>query len=217
MLAKINKKLYKKIALALSLCVLIVWSILGTGASLAWFSDSSPNITNIFNIAEFDLEIYYKSDDGSYKTVDSEQQVFDENAIYEPGYVQVVYLKVENKGTVPFNFTTAVNVTNYTLAKNVFGTSFNLQDYLRFGLLVADTEQQLDSLVNTRNQAEKVATERLGNYDYRTPTILNAGEENYLALIVRMPKEVTNEANFIGVTPPKVELGISVIATQIIQ
>ena len=32
---------YKKIALSLALCLLLIWGLLGTGASLAWFKDTS--------------------------------------------------------------------------------------------------------------------------------------------------------------------------------
>ena len=52
-----KKKPHKRIALALSLCALIIWGILGTGASLAWFTDTSPEINNIFHFAEFDVEV----------------------------------------------------------------------------------------------------------------------------------------------------------------
>ena len=40
-----NKKTYKKLALALSLFLLILWGVLGTGASLAWFVDVSDEDT----------------------------------------------------------------------------------------------------------------------------------------------------------------------------
>ena len=41
--------------------------------------------------------------------------------VVEPGYVQVVCLKVENKGTPPLEFYTAVNVNGCIEATNVFG------------------------------------------------------------------------------------------------
>ena len=207
------KKSYKKIALALSLCVLVVWALLGTGASLAWFSDVSNEIKNVFHVAEFDLEVSHRLEDGTYEVVDSQTKLFDDNALYEPGYVQVVVLKIENKGSVPFDFKTAVNVTDYTVATNLFGRQFNLQDYLRFGLVTADTEEELDDLIETRDLAKNVATMKLNKY----ATDLAELEEDgvvYMALIVRMPEEVDNEANYRGNTVPKVELGIIVSATQ---
>lgn len=195
------------------MCVLVVWALLGTGASLAWFSDVSNEIKNVFHVAEFDLEVSHRLEDGTYEVVDSQTKLFDDNALYEPGYVQVVVLKIENKGSVPFDFKTAVNVTDYTVATNLFGRQFNLQDYLRFGLVTADTEEELDDLIETRDLAKNVATMKLNNY----ATDLAELEEDgvvYMALIVRMPEEVDNEANYRGNTVPKVELGIIVSATQ---
>ena len=52
-----KKQMYKKITLALSLCLILMWTTLGTGSTLAWFTDSTPEIKNIFHFAEFDLEV----------------------------------------------------------------------------------------------------------------------------------------------------------------
>ena len=210
-----KKKTYKRIALALSLCALIIWEILGTGASLAWFTDTSPEINNIFHFAEFDLVVSHRLTDGKWEKVDSQTKVFDEKALYEPGYVQVVYLKVENKGTIPFRFSTAVNVNGCMEATNVFGQRFMLQDYLKFGLTTADTEDEMKSSIPNRDTAVRIATEPLHTY-YETGAFELAPDgTTYIALIVRMPEEVGNIANYRGDTIPKVELGITVKADQI--
>ena len=44
---------------------------------------------------------------------------------------------------------------------------------------------------------------------------LKAGQETYMALIVRMPEEIGNVANYRGNTIPRVELGVIVSASQI--
>jgi hypothetical protein len=54
----------------------------------------------------------------------------------------------------------------------------------------------------------------LHNYATETAT-LQAGGDIYIALVVRMPEEVGNAANYRGETQPKVELGITVKADQI--
>ena len=209
-----KKRIYKQIALALSLCALIVWCILGTGASLAWFTDTSPEINNIFHFAEFDVEVSHRLTDGKWEEVDSQTKIFDEEALYEPGYVQVVYLKVENKGTVPFEFYTAVNVNGCIEATNVFGQKFMLQDHLKFGITTADTEEAMKNSVPNREKAVEIADMPLKNYDTET-AVLKPGATKYIALIVRMPEEVGNVANYRGDTIPKVELGITVKADQI--
>ena len=209
-----KKTPYKRIALALSLCALIVWCILGTGASLAWFTDTSPEINNIFHFAEFDLVVSHRLTDGKWEEVDSQTKMFNEEALYEPGYVQVVYLKVENKGTLPFEFYTSVNVNGCIVATNVFGQEFMLQDYLKFGVTTADSEDAMKNSVPNREKAVEIADMPLHNYDSET-AVLNPGATKYIALIVRMPEEVGNVANYRGNTVPKVELGITVKADQI--
>ncbi len=212
------KNKYKKIALSVSLLLVIAWCVLGTGASLAWFTDTDEEVKNVFHFAEFDLEVSHRLPDGTWEKVQQDTKVFDDQALYEPGYTQVVYLKVENKGTVPFDFKTAVTVTNYTLATNIFGQSFQLQDYLQFGLTTAETEAELYEKVATRDMAREVANMPLNHY-YENPystesEALGAKEETYLALIVWMPENVTNVANYRGDVIPRVELGLIVSATQ---
>ena len=209
-----KKTLYKRIALALSLCALILWGILGAGTSLAWFSDTSPELNNIFHFAEFDLVVSHRLTDGKWEEVDSQTKIFDEKALYEPGYVQVVYLKVENKGTVPFEFLTSVNVNGCIEATNVFGQRFMLQDYLKFGITTADTEEAMKNSVPNREKAVEIADMPLKNYDTETAE-LTPKATKYITLIVRMPEEVSNIANYRGDTVPEVELGITVKADQI--
>ena len=209
-----KKTPYKRIALALSLCALLIWAILGTGASLAWFTDTSPEINNIFHFGKFDLVVSHQLTDGKWEEIDSKTKIFNEEALYEPGYVQVVYLKVENKGTVPFKFSTAVNVNGCIVATNVFGQDFMLQDYLKFGLTIADSEDAMKNSVPNREKAVEIANMPLHNYATEAAE-LAPGATKYIALIVRMPEEVGNVANYRGNTVPKVELGITVKADQI--
>lgn len=209
-----KKRSYKKIALALSVCALIVWGILGTGTSLAWFTDTSNDLKNIFHVGEFKLEVSHRLTDGAWEEVDSLTKVFDEEALYEPGYVQVVYLKVENKGHLPFDFNTAVNVNGYILATNVFGHQFNLKDYLLFGVVTTDTEAEMKDAVPDREAAKVIANKKLNNYSTESKR-LEAGETAYVTLVVRMPEEVDNIANYRDNVQPKVELGLIIRADQV--
>lgn len=209
---------YKKIVVGISLLLVMMWCVLGTGASLAWFVDVDEEVKNVFHFAEFDLEVSHRLENGTWEKIEQDTKIFDDEALYEPGYTQTVYLKIENKGTVPFDYKTAVTVSDYTLATNVYGQSFQLFDYLKFGLTTAKTEAELDTLVATRNLAREVANMPLNHYyedDFTTvQSELGAGETIYMALVVRMPEEVDNAANYRGNDIPRVELGVIVTATQ---
>ena len=214
MKSQAKKTPYKRIALSLSLFAFIIWSVLGTGASLAWFADTSPEINNIFHFADFKLEVLHRLTDGTWEKVDGETKIFDEEALYEPGYVQVVYLKAENKGDCDLAFYTAVNVNGCIEATNVFGQPFMLQDHLKFGVAVSDTENKMKNSVPDRDAAVELANMPLHNYDTDF-AVLAPGQTAYIALIVRMPEDVNNVANYRGDTVPKAELGITVKADQI--
>ena len=208
-----NKTSYKKIALALSFCALILWGALGTGASLAWFSDTSPDIQNVFHFADFDLEVSHRLPSGEYAEVDSQTAIFDDEALYEPGYTQVAYLKVKNTGDRAFVFDTAITVNNYTPGNNVFHQPFLLQNHLKFGIITANTEAELLEKVSTRAKAQAAATEKLGNYT-TDATQLEAEKETYMALIIYMPQETGNHANYRG-QAPTVSLGVIIEARQL--
>lgn len=208
-----SKRPYKKIALALSLCALIAWALLGTGTSLAWFADTSDDVNNIFHFADFEVELSHRLTDGSWEKVGSQTKLFDEKALYEPGYVQIVYLKVENKGSRAFQFKTAVNVVGYTLGTNVYNEEFNLKDHLKFGLVTAKTEKEMKNSIPNRESAKQLAREKLK--DYATDmAVLDGKDTAFIALIVRMPEQVGNVANYRGETAPEVKLGIIVTAEQ---
>ena len=212
---KFNKNRIKKVALSLSIFLLVAWMLMGTGTSIAWFTDTDEEIKNVFHFAEFDLEVSYKAEDGKWKSIEGSSELFDDEALYEPGFTQVVYLKVENLGDVPFLFDTAVSVTDYTPGVNMFGQRFYLQNYLLFGVISNDNEQALYDTLADRDLAKTIANTGLGNYASEESTLLEAGDATYMALIVYMPEHVDNIANYREGTVPKVELGVIVRATQL--
>ncbi len=206
---------YKKIAAFLSLCALIVWGVCGTGTSLAWFSDTTETLNNIFHFADFEVQVSQRTENGNWVAVNDQTPVFNNQALYEPGYVQVIYLRVQNTGERPFLFKTAVNVNGCTRATNAFGQSFALQDYLRFGVVTADSEQKMDDRVVDRDAANSIANTKLHTYSTEKKT-LHPGEFAFVSVVVRMPEEVNNVANYRGETVPKVDLGIIIKAEQVV-
>lgn len=203
---------YTKKSLFFSLLMLMIWGLLGTGTTLAWFTDLTPVDQNTFYTGDLDLVVSYKDESGKYVEIDPTQSIFNDEALYEPGYVQVVYLKVENKGDIPFDFTTAVTVNDYTTAINKYGQTFNLIPYLKQGLIINEDENELNDLISTREKALTYAQNELNNYNSDIKT-LEVNEDVYMALIVAMPTYVENDANHTG-TAPIVKLGLNVKASQ---
>ena len=99
----------------------------------------------------------------------------------------------------------------------MFGEEFNLKDYIRFGLIFADSEAELDNLTgipDNRKKAVEKANDLLNDYSSEQ-MLLGAGKTKYAALIIRMPEEVGNEANYRSDVVPEVTLGLVFTAEQI--
>lgn len=207
-----NNKSYTKKALTLSLLFLLTWSVLGAGTTVAWFTDTTSKKTNTFYIGDLDMKVTYIDENGNYKELSDDSNVFDDYALYEPGYVQVVYLKIENIGDIEFDYTAAVTVNDYTPGVNKYGQSFNLVPYLTYGVLIEDDIDVLKGLIDTREKALGYVTEPLSTYTSDVDT-LDVNEDAYMALIVSMPTSVGNEANHNG-NVPTVKLGLSFKASQ---
>lgn len=213
-----KKRKWTKVALALSACLFVLWWALGTGATIAWFSDTDT-VRNKFQIGLLDLDVSYKNDIVTeYTPLQGATKAFNDEALYEPGYTQVVYLKIENKGDVDFRYKLAVTVKSAEIGKNAWGGDIYLPDYLRYGVVFAESEAQLQELVQDRLDAKNQAQKEwgtLGTWSEVSPYTFEAGENaHYAALIIHMPKEVDDDANYRGLTSPKVQLGIHVFAQQ---
>ncbi len=213
-----HKKKWRKAALALSACLFVLWWALGTGATLAWFSDADT-VRNKFQIGLLNLDVSYKNDIVTqYTPLQGATKAFNDEALYEPGYTQVVYLQIENNGDVDFKYKVAVTVDKVVTGKNAWGEEIYLPNYLRYGIVFGETEAQMQALVKDRLTAKSHAPNEwgaLGTWSEISPYTFKAGDAaHYAALIVYMPEEVGNAANYRGFVEPRVELGITVFAQQ---
>lgn len=213
-----TRKKWIKGLLALSACLFVLWWVLGTGATLAWFSDTDT-VRNQFQVGLIDLKVSYKNDIVTdYEDLDGATEAFNKYALYEPGYTQVVYLRIENDGTVDFNYKLAVNVKKVTTGESVWGNEIYLPNYLRYGVVFGKTEDEVRQQVKDRLTSKGNATNvwgPLGTWSKEAPYSFTTQEEyQYAALIVYMPEEVDNSANYRGGDQPQVDLGITVFAQQ---
>ena len=211
-----HKKKWTKAALAFSACLFVLWWALGTGATLAWFSDHDE-VRNEFQIGLLNLDVSYKNDIVTeYTPLEGATKAFNDEALYEPGYTQVVYLKIENKGDVDFDYKMSVTVKGVTKAVSVLGNEIYLPNYLRYGAIFAETEKEVQDQVAERIQSwDHADSYMLDTWSKDSDYTFEAGEDpHYAALIVYMPTEITNVANYRGGDAPQVELGITVYAQQ---
>ena len=211
--SKSTKRALLTSALALLMCVAML-----IGATFAWFTDTASTGVNKIQAGNLDIELAYKNSTtgGEFKKADKSTPVFDNNALWEPGHVEYVVLRVSNAGSLALKYKLGINIASETGSTNVDGKAFNLSDYIRFAVL--DGDRTGDSV--DRDALVAAATDsKLIKEGYTAENHLMAtGTDNsqkVVTLVVWMPTTVGNEANYKkGAAAPSIDLGISVVATQ---
>lgn len=216
----VSKKNTKKALLMSALSLLLCCSML-IGTTFAWFTDEVTSGKNQIIAGNLDVELEYaKVVDGQitgWDTVAGKTAIFDPNALWEPGRVEVVYLKVSNLGTLELKYQLGVNVISETPSINVNDEAFKLSEHLVFK--VVEMPDALTTYTD-REVAQLTAGTEKGLKDYNGETKAldpkdGANDEDYVALIVYMPETVGNEANYkTGAAVPTINLGINLFATQ---
>ena len=125
----------KKALLASALSLLLCVSML-VGTTFAWFTDSVTSANNIIMAGNLDVELEYSTDMVNWTAVDANTNVFKEGALWEPGYTEVVYLRVSNVGSLAMKYKLGVNVASETEGKTRDNnTPFKLSDYIEYGII----------------------------------------------------------------------------------
>ena len=207
--SKSTKRALLTSALALLMCVAML-----VGATFAWFTDTASTGVNKIQAGTLKMEVTYKNTaGGSFEKVNKETPVFNNNALWEPGHVEYVVLKVRNAGSLALKYKLGINIASETGSTSVDGNAFNLSDYIRFAVLDGDQSSLgRDGLVAAAGNGAAL------NAGYTAENHLLAGTDNsekVVTLVVWMPTTVGNEANHMtGKTAPSINLGINVAATQ---
>ncbi len=216
---KHTKKALLSSALSMLLCVSML-----IGSTFAWFTDSVTSGRNQITAGNLDIELEYRPQTvspetgavtyGEFTPVTSTTSLFDEDVLWEPGYTQVVYLKVKNVGSLALKYQLAMSILGEERGINVYDERFALSDYLMYGVVFDVTEPFAD-----RASALAALDESMHLADYSVeealaPAVEGAESSDTLALIVYMPEAVGNDANYRGDAVPHIDLGITLVAKQ---
>ena len=217
-----NNKRATKRALLTSVMALVMCVVMLVGTTFAWFTDTASTGVNKIQAGNLDIELAYKNSttNGKFKEASKETPVFDNNALWEPGHVEYVVLKVSNAGNLALKYKLGINIASEIGSTNVLGNEFKLSDYIKFAVIDGESNNlsDRDKLVAEAEKSESVAALNAG---YTKENHLLAGttdNEKVVTLVVWMPKSVGNEANYKvaeGITAPSIDLGINVVATQL--
>ncbi len=197
--------------LAILMCVAML-----IGTTFAWFTDTASTGVNKIQAGNLDVKLMYSTDMQTWKEATDQTKLFEDKALWEPGYTQVVYLKIVNAGNLALKYEAGFS-KNYTSnrGKNVNGDWYRVDNYLKIG-----TAETTTKFANREDVWSAIAaTEKTLAKDVMLTDgwiTLKAGESSKpFAMAIYMPTSVGNEANASRLRPSSVSgLGIEVRATQ---
>lgn len=210
-----------KRALLTSVLALVLSLAMLAGTTFAWFTDTASTGVNRIVSGNLDVGLRYwgVGEDGkkTWLTAENSEDLFDKNALWEPGYTQIVYLKVKNNGNLALTYAMQITPVHETVGVNVDGEEFKLSDYIKFGWRTFTVDEEAGAPVALdREEAQDIVGggAQLGTTLHRRAELpLEAGAEELVALVAWMPEDVGNEANY-STVQPTIELSLKVLATQ---
>ena len=224
-------------SLVLSVLAMLVCCAMLVGTTFAWFTDSVTSGNSIIQSGNLDMKLSYKpygANHTQWTEVTKSSVIFGENALYEPGYTEAVWLKVENLGSLAFKYKFALTVFDELPGINKNNEEFMLSDFLEVKYANVSDVTNWESFYATRQEALDGfgygATANSGavkfdndmlfveNSVVYSPTdpVMGAYDCSYVLLILNMPTTVGNEANHNGTNIPSIQFKLSAVATQLI-
>lgn len=205
-----------KRALLTSVLALVLSLAMLAGSTFAWFTDTASTGVNRIVSGNLDVGLEYWDKESGWLDAEDSKDLFDENTLWEPGYTQIVYLKVKNGGNLALTYAMQITPVHEQLGINVDGEEFKLSDYIQFGWAVITVGEDDTFQFADRDAARAAVGEgvHLGEELRRQAELpLEADAEELVALVAWMPEDVGNEANYRNVEP-SIELSLKVLATQ---
>ena len=209
-----------KRALLTSVLALVLSLAMLAGTTFAWFTDTASTGVNRIVSGNLDVGLQYwgvgENGQKTWLTAENSEDLFDENALWEPGYTQIVYLKVKNNGNLALTYAMQITPVHETVGVNVDGEEFKLSDYIKFGWTTFTADENGAPVALDREAAQTGVGDgaQLGKTLHRqAEQPMEAGAEELVALVAWMPENVGNEANY-STVQPTIELSLKVLATQ---
>ena len=209
-----------KRALLTSVLALVLSLAMLAGSTFAWFTDTASTGVNRIVSGNLDVGLQYwgVGEDGqkTWLTAENSEELFDKNALWEPGYTQIVYLKVKNNGNLALTYAMQITPVHETVGVNVDGEEFKLSDYIKFGWTTFTVNGDGTPVALDREAAQTGVGEgaQLGTTLHRKAAApMAADAKELVALVAWMPENVGNEANY-STVQPTIELSLKVLATQ---
>ena len=175
----------KKSIFASAVALLLCFAML-LGTTFAWFTDSVTSANNIIQSGTLDVEMYWAEgteDPSNTSWNDASKGAIFNNDKWEPGYVEVRHIKIENKGTLALQYKITIvangEVTDLSDVIDVY--------YLDPAAQVVNRDQLTD------NNKLGTLTEVLANLANTGTGSLAKGETDTVTLALKMQELAGNE------------------------
>ena len=199
------KKNIKLFSLIMNVIAIVITSAILIGSTFAWFTDSASSTGNKIQSGtlKVDLELL-DVEDGWTSLKESNEAIFDYDK-WEPGFVDVKILKVENEGTLALQWKAQfVSQTQLSILANVIDV-YVLPSQTEIGY---PTDRDLTGYTRVGTVAEFVNTIETTTYG-----VLLANESAYLGIALKMRTEdVGNEYQGLDIGGT---FDIRIVATQL--
>ena len=232
-------KTNNKKALLSSAFALVVSVAMLIGTTFAWFTDTASTAVNKIQAGNLDITVEYAkekmNDDGTlageltgWAPIDNATNVFDPNALWEPGRTEYVVFRITNNGNLALKYKLSLETLAQKPGINKAGKEFYLADYLCASAKVDVGPGEIGSGVSTLgafmtklNDLGVAGVRNVLDPEYHPLTdatvngTLLPGKTNCVPMAIWMPTSVGNEAN--AISPDKaatIDFGINVVATQ---
>ncbi len=232
--SKSTKRALVSSALAIIMCVAML-----VGATFAWFTDTASTGVNKIQAGNLDVKVEYAkekmNDDGTlageltdWTPIDNATNVFDPNALWEPGRTEYVVFRITNNGNLALKYKLSLETLAQKPGINKDGEEFYLADYLCASAKVnvgpgevGSGVSSLGTFMTKLNDLGVAGVQNVLDPEYHPLTdatvngTLLPGKTNCVPMAIWMPTSVGNEAN--AISPDEaatIDFGINVVATQ---
>ena len=234
-----NNKRATKRALLTSVMALVMCVVMLVGTTFAWFTDTASTGVNKIQAGNLDITVEYAKEkmnaDGTlageltdWKPIDNATEVFDPNALWEPGRTEYVVFRITNNGNLALKYKLSLETLAQKSGTNKAGKQFYLADYLCASAKVDVGPGEIGSGVSTLgafmtklNDLGVAGVQNVLDPEYHPLTdatvngTLLPGKTNCVPMAIWMPTSVGNEANAIDSEhAATIDFGITVVATQ---
>lgn len=210
------KKNNAKRSLMVSVLAMLLCCAMLVGTTFAWFTDSVSTGRNTIKSGNLDVVLEYSTDGENWTEVGLNTVIFDKEALWEPGYTQVVAFRVTNAGSLALKYNLNTVVIEEKISTNVADKTFKLSDYL----VVRAQEMEAALIKELLADRDKANAAQMISYNFGDNLAegmqLLADEQDLILLCITMPTTVGNEANHkTGEEAPSIDFGINLLATQL--